>query len=787
MAVWYVPAVLRRFLGLLGATGLVVAQPLLDLLGNAPATFDQYRFEGRSILVFATLVVLVPPIVLGVVVELIRRADSRSGDVAHHLVIGVLLGGFGILLAKSASDLTVLNLVIGVAIGVGGGILHHRFQGMRSWLMLLAAANIMFFVQFGFWSPVAKRIEAATATQELSAPIRLPVASDSAADEGSDTDDAGTDDEPAALPSVYMLILDELPTQTLLTDDGVIDPLRYPTLAAFAEDATFYRRHTTAANFTHSAVPGMLDGRDPFGSPVWVDHPENLFSTLAFSHHLVVSEVLTRLCGFEGCETLEPPPPPSTTLLPPTSSSATGSTVAPDTTTTTTTTTKPVEAEAEPSRDWGGLLSVSWDVWTDRLHPAPAGDAEGFDQFEEGLDAESTTGASTTTSTTTTTTTTLAPSTTMTIAPTGSVVPLPEPSLAPDDDEADRRLGMPLSSQPSRLTDFLAAIRPSDDPIFGYLHLVLPHFPWFLREDGTQYHSPRHSPIAQSGWEMQVLRQRHILQTQYTDRVIGEFLDHLTEQGLYDDAMIILVGDHGMGFAPDTDPRSFTPENLAAVAYTPLLIKSPGQSIGVVSDENLTTTDLTPTIAALLNIGLPWETDGDAAGSAAVADRDSIKVTNQYTVTEGAPLVRTIEFDDDEEYARLMAGVPSPLEPGQDPVTSLYTGLPGAELIGRNADEIWEESATITARVDGLSGLTAPGDEVLPGEISGRVPDASEDVMAIVAVNDEIVGVSPLFESGGTDNQFLVLLPANALRTDVNTVRVGLLDAAGDLVEVPIR
>ena len=242
-----------------------------------------------------------------------------------------------------------------------------------------------------------------------------------------------------------------------------------------------------------------------------------------------------------------------------------------------------------------------------------------------------------------------------------------------------------------------------------------------------------------------------------------------------------------MGFAPNTDPRSFTPENLAAVAYTPLLIKIPGQTGGVINDENLSTTDFPNTLAALLNIGLPWETDGAAAGSQAVKQRGATKTTYQFTVVEGGSLGRAIEFDDNDEFANLMAGILSPSIPGQDPVTSLYDDLAGASLIGGNADEIWDQTVTTSAQVDELNRIVAPGDGSLPGEIAGRVPGAPDDATVIVVVNDVVVGISPLFTSGGKDNRFLVLLPAHALATGSNDVRIGLRYASGEVVELRVQ
>jgi hypothetical protein len=58
-----------------------------------------------------------------------------------------------------------------------------------------------------------------------------------------------------------------------------------------------------------------------------------------------------------------------------------------------------------------------------------------------------------------------------------------------------------------------------------------PARPWGLEEWGTvQYH------------------QRHLLQSQLADRVVGEFVARLKETGLYERALVVVVADHGVAF-----------------------------------------------------------------------------------------------------------------------------------------------------------------------------------------------------------------------------------------------
>src|SRR5690606_941510 len=101
-----------------------------------------------------------------------------------------------------------------------------------------------------------------------------------------------------------VVVLDALPTASLLDGTGRIDAELYPHLAAFAEDATWYRNHTTTAAATFQAVPALLTGRLPELSAPMPDvafHPGNLFSLLAGTHDVEAVEQITRLCPPDVC------------------------------------------------------------------------------------------------------------------------------------------------------------------------------------------------------------------------------------------------------------------------------------------------------------------------------------------------------------------------------------------------------------------------------------------------------------------------------------------------------
>jgi len=361
-------------------------------------------------------------------------------------------------------------------------------------------------------------------------------------------------------------------------------------------------------------------------------------------------------------------------------------------------------------------------------------------------------------------------------------------TTVPANQQLDGYFASSLANQPSRLGDFLDALQPTDEPFFGFLHLVLPHQPWFSREDGSRYRTPGDytGPDVSSPWRARVTRQRHLLQAQYTDRLVGLVLDRLLATDEYDDTVVVVAGDHGAAFEPGESVRSVEDANLDDIAYAPLLVKAPGQDTGTVDDRNVLTVDVTPTVAALLGTEPTWDIDGvtltdDPDAEAAVRRRGDDKYVYSYTDAFSYDFLGIEEFDDREQFAAVRAGVFDPIAPRDDPIADLYAGRPGADLVGRPADEVFVPGDD-EALVRELDALRDPGDDEPLGEVIGVVPGAPVGANVVVAVNGTVVGVSPVFDDATASRQFVVLLPAGALRTGdsaENEVRIGVLDAGG--------
>ena len=139
-----------------------------------------------------------------------------------------------------------------------------------------------------------------------------------------------------------------------------------------------------------------------------------------------------------------------------------------------------------------------------------------------------------------------------------------------------------------------------------------------------------------------VLQQRHLLQVGFVDRFVGKLVDRLKAQGIYDDAIVILTADHGTSFQHGLPRRTFTEGTHAEVMLVPLIVKYPGQVSGIVSDRNVETIDVVPTIASVLSTTVPYDIDGRSLLDPAQPER-----TKKTFVQRNTTRVRLEELEPD--------------------------------------------------------------------------------------------------------------------------------------------
>ena len=233
----------------------------------------------------------------------------------------------------------------------------------------------------------------------------------------------------AADVPVVVLVLDELPTRSLMAGDGAIDGTRFPNLARLAEDATWYRHHTAVATHTAASVPSMLSGTTPRDDPpLWTNHPDTLFTLLAPTHGLEVFESNTSLCPYTSCT--------------PTRVTEAG-------------TEQEIEA-AGPG--FGDMLRLTRDVWTARVTPGPAARST-LDDFAEDTAA--------------------------TEPPPPDLSTQSEP--VPPSAGGDLMGGEVVRATTVRAEHLIQSLDATKGATLYFLHLMLPHQPFLREPDGELY------------------------------------------------------------------------------------------------------------------------------------------------------------------------------------------------------------------------------------------------------------------------------------------------------------
>lgn|GEM_PF-3244607 len=113
----------------------------------------------------------------------------------------------------------------------------------------------------------------------------------------------------------------------------------------------------------------------------------------------------------------------------------------------------------------------------------------------------------------------------------------------------------------------------------------------------------------------------YINQVRFVDRLVGRIVARIKEQGLYDEALIILCSDHGVGFtdrAQGRDNLASRPDdaqmdNNMMNASNLFVVKYPNQKKGGRIDRrNARPYDITPTILNVLGFSEPYEMEGQS-------------------------------------------------------------------------------------------------------------------------------------------------------------------------------
>lgn len=183
---------------------------------------------------------------------------------------------------------------------------------------------------------------------------------------------------------------------------------------------------------------------------------------------------------------------------------------------------------------------------------------------------------------------------------------------------------------PERFVESIEAGDPQ--PTLYFLHALLPHEPYLYMNGGTQItddptlHGLKEGRWTDDEWTVAQAYRQHLLQVQYVDAILGQIVARLKSEGLYDRALLVVTTDHGVAFTPRRPFKAIMDSTIPGIVPVPLFIKRPFSRGGEISDRNVQSIDVLPTIAGMLDAGgLPWAAAGTSAiGDAAAPDQKTL-------------------------------------------------------------------------------------------------------------------------------------------------------------------
>jgi hypothetical protein len=508
---------------------------------------------------------------------------------------------------------------------------------------------------------------------------------------------------------IVVVQLDELPAPTLMDDRERIDARRYPGFAELARSATWFRNATTVYDSSERAQPAIMDGNlpSPDKLPTSADHPNSIFSLFAKTHRLHVSEEDTSVCSRNLCKDER-------------------------------------GDEGYPSR----LKSMSDDLGLVWLHVVSPPDMEArlpsvsetWGDFGGGDDEQE--------------------------------------SAAPPGNRALTTRRNLAGGRQIRFERWIAGINAGRKPQLALKQSLLPHVPWQYMPDGRHYRNRAaelvpglSNQVYRDQTQLDVTLQRHYLQAGFADLELQHLWRRLKQQGLWDEALIVVTADHGIAFQRGLfQHRRLKRPTVAEIANVPLFIKAPGQRRASIDDAFVETPDILPTIFDILNLDPRVEMDGRSAFSRAVRDRERIRwfVRNDFNEVRvpGAEFLRA-RRQVVERNTRLLGT-------GRDGPDRLYQVGPHQELLGQPAS-----AAGPPLDVEVLNGSDYDnvdlGSSFLPIHVVASVRGGGEPPRDVaVAVNGTIRAVGNTFTlaSGAGGELVSVLVPPDSLRQGRNRVQV---------------
>jgi hypothetical protein len=509
---------------------------------------------------------------------------------------------------------------------------------------------------------------------------------------------------------IIIVVFDEFPVTSLMDEHRRVDPIRYPNFAALARHAYWFRNFSTVAESTTGAIPAILCGRysDRYRMPIVADYPNNLFTLLGGLYEMKVLESITTLCPSELCW-----------------------------------------SEIQHFTITQRIYSMLSDLSVVYLHIVlPPNFTAGLPVVTQTWkDFLRETNASTT-----------------------------------QKSKTDRILRKKKATHgdPSRLfREFIESITISDKPTLYFLHILLPHVPWEYLPSGKIYTEAgmqipglniKKELWSENDWLVIQGYQRHLLQVGFVDKLVGDLLAKLKTINFYDQSLIVITADHGVNFWPNKSRRGASKEDPMDILRVPLFIKTPNQREGVLSDRNVESIDILPTIADILDIRLPWSVDGDSALNPHALERNK-KIIYNY-------VYKRFVFDANLETKSAALKRKLALFGSGERHNGLFKIGPHSELVDRYVSEldvIAESAITVKLNQALLYEIINKDAPFVPAQINGLavMDERTETPLDIaVAVNGRIKAVTRTYPFKKGIEKWSAIVPEDSFREGKNDIQV---------------
>jgi len=266
---------------------LAMSQPVLDLLSRNLPFFTAHEASALDVVGLALLLAVAVPFLVALPLAALVRLAPRTGVGLYALSLGVLTASVVLQFLERMMSSTGLAVLLASVIGALLAFACLRIEALQTslrWGTLVPGAVLGLFLVF---SPGSQLVFAADAAPPDSAVIGNPA-------------------------PVVILVLDELPVQSLMDAKGDIDATRYPGFARLLEDFTWFRNTVTMHHNTSHVLPMLLSGGSyrPDTELSSNGYPNNLFTLLGESYNVWAHEEVTAMCDPEVCRDQ---PRPSTT------------------------------------------------------------------------------------------------------------------------------------------------------------------------------------------------------------------------------------------------------------------------------------------------------------------------------------------------------------------------------------------------------------------------------------------------------------------------------------------